>query len=310
MTVLRGLGVGKSSFEENISTEAEILADEMKELRGAAFDPKHLLCNAVSNIICSVVFGKRFQYTDPEFKRLLKVAEEILGEAGAAGVIEFSPVFKSLTMLPFVRRFADIVMKFFNHLKLLLIAHNQNHEAINPNNLVDIFFQEKERKEREGVAFPVMEGDNLRHIVGDLFIAGTDTTSTTLLWCLLYMMAYPKVQTQVQKELDDVTNRNRLPRISDKPNLPYTEAVLTEVQRIETIVPTSLPHQCCEDTTLQGYVSLRYLDEALLVSLPMISDLYYVQYFGLVLSSRVQSGVICLGFDLFSWITATFQYFR
>lgn len=38
---------------------------------GAPFDPRQLLDNAVSNVICSVVFGKRYNYGDPEFLRLL-----------------------------------------------------------------------------------------------------------------------------------------------------------------------------------------------------------------------------------------------
>ena len=42
----------------------------MKQLiffTGAVFNPKELLCNAVSNVICSIVFGHRFEYKDPEF---------------------------------------------------------------------------------------------------------------------------------------------------------------------------------------------------------------------------------------------------
>ncbi|KGL79741.1 Cytochrome P450 2J6, partial [Tinamus guttatus] len=36
--------------------------------------------------------------------------------------------------------------------------------------------------------------ENLVACMLDLFIAGTETTSTTLRWALLYMAAYPEIQ--------------------------------------------------------------------------------------------------------------------
>ena len=65
----------------------------------------------------------------------------------------------------------------------------------------------------------------------DLFIAGTETTSNTVLWGILHMMEYPEVQSRVQAELDHVVGRNRLPSFDDQKDLPYTNAVLLEVYR-------------------------------------------------------------------------------
>ena len=70
---------------------------------------------------------------------------------------------------------------------------------------------------------------NLLASVTDTFAAGYETTSTTLKWCILYMMAYPKVQSRVQEELDHVVGRDRLPTLDDRTDLPYTSAVLMEV---------------------------------------------------------------------------------
>merc|ERR1712080_74701 len=43
--------------------------------------------------------------------------------------------------------------------------------------------------------------ENLAHVLLDLFIAGSETTSTTLTWAVLYMARYPEVQQKVQEEL-------------------------------------------------------------------------------------------------------------
>lgn len=65
--------------------------------------------------------------------------------------------------------------------------------------------------------------ENLRNTLLDLFLGGSETTSSTLTWASLYMVRYPHIQKKVQEELDQVVGRNRPPSIKDKPNLPYTE---------------------------------------------------------------------------------------
>ena len=122
----------------------------------------------------------------------------------------------------------------------------------NPRDLIDAFLNEKKLSEAKGVESPAFHSGNLSPLVADLFGAGTETTATTLRWAMLYMMAYPDVQARVQRELDGVTARNRFPRLADKPNLPYTEAVISEIQRIQTVVTLALPHLSSEDTTLLG----------------------------------------------------------
>merc|ERR1712156_767483 len=67
--------------------------------------------------------------------------------------------------------------------------------------------------------------DNLKVTLFDLFLAGSETTSTTLTWSFLYMVRYPEIQRKVQKELDEVVGMARMPSMKDKPDLPYTEAV-------------------------------------------------------------------------------------
>ena len=65
--------------------------------------------------------------------------------------------------------------------------------------------------------------DNLKVTLFDLFLAGSETTSTTLTWAALYMVRYPEVQRKVQEELDEVVGLHRLPSMKDKSGLPYTE---------------------------------------------------------------------------------------
>ena len=51
------------------------------------------------------------------------------------------------------------------------------------------------------------------------------------------MMLYPDIQKRVQKELDSVTGRERLPTFEDRPMLPFVDAVCKEVLRWRPITP-------------------------------------------------------------------------
>jgi cytochrome P450 len=58
---------------------------------------------------------------------------------------------------------------------------------------------------------------HLNAIVGDIFGAGSSTTSSTLTWSVLYLTKFPEVQEKLQKELDEVIGTSgRLISVEDK----------------------------------------------------------------------------------------------
>ncbi|KAM7330172.1 hypothetical protein ACRRTK_011785 [Alexandromys fortis] len=124
--------------------------------------------------------------------------------------------------------------------------------------------------------------ENLIFSAGDLFAAGTETTSTTLRYSLLLLLKYPEVTgifillqatltcvrfatflpvifncvelAKVQKEIDHVIGRHRSPSMQDRSHMPYTDAVLHEVQRYIDLLPTSLPHAVTCDIKFRNYL--------------------------------------------------------
>ncbi|KAK7489998.1 hypothetical protein BaRGS_00018698 [Batillaria attramentaria] len=86
----------------------------------------------------------------------------------------------------------------------------------------------------------------------DIFGAGIDRSRATLDWALYCLAGHPDVQTLVQEEVDLVTG-SRMPSLSDRGSLPYTEATLHEVMRIGTVAPFGLPHQTIRATSVGGY---------------------------------------------------------
>ncbi len=59
---------------------------------------------------------------------------------------------------------------------------------------------------------------------------------------------------RVQRELDEVVGQDRWPSVEDRQNLPYTDAVIHEIQRNMDLAPIALPHKMMCDTEYNGYV--------------------------------------------------------
>jgi cytochrome P450 len=82
--------------------------------------------------------------------------------------------------------------------------------------------------------------------------AGAETTSTTLTWWGLAMVAHPEFQKRAQAELDEVVGRARSPSFSDAPNLPYIQAMIKEVLRWRAPLPLGVPHYPTADDWYNG----------------------------------------------------------
>ncbi|KAH9058308.1 cytochrome P450 [Lactarius vividus] len=140
-----------------------------------------------------------------------------------------------------------------------------NREFIRFNNLFESLFDRvlsalSEGSERPSICASLFEGSDHNQLSrqemawfsGTLFVAGADTTSTTMSWWALAMIAHPEVQKRAHIELDTVVGRSRAPTFSDAPNLPYIQAIVKEVLRWRPAIPFSLPHFTMQDDWYNG----------------------------------------------------------
>jgi cytochrome P450 len=67
------------------------------------------------------------------------------------------------------------------------------------------------------------------------------------------MAQSPEIQAKAQSEIDTIIGPDRLPKFSDRDQLPYVNALISETLRCSPNGPVGLPHACRTDDIYNGY---------------------------------------------------------
>uniref|UniRef100_A0A3Q2XXV7 Cytochrome P450 2K1-like n=3 Tax=Hippocampus comes TaxID=109280 RepID=A0A3Q2XXV7_HIPCM len=252
LTNLRDFGMGKKACEDKIIEECQHLLEVFRNFRGEAFDTQQPVNYAVSNIICSLVFGSRFRYDDPAFTAMVQRTSRSIQIVGGPSLLLYN-------MFPWLGKWFSSAREELHNLgkanrKQATELIQALKETFNPQSsrgLVDAFLLRQQQQEDTGDVGH-FHNANLLMTVSNLFAAGTETTSTTLRWALLLMAKYPHIQEKIREELNQVIG-DRQVQVEDRKNLPYTDAVIHETQRLANIIPMALPHRTSQDVTFHGY---------------------------------------------------------
>ncbi|KAF7642454.1 hypothetical protein LDENG_00257610, partial [Lucifuga dentata] len=204
ISTLKDFGMGKRVAEDKITEECHHLIKVFEKHKGKPFNTASPVNNATSNIISSIVYGSRFEYTDPRFINMVKRANDTIRTAGSAPILLYN-------MFPRLGRWIknrELILKNtemnFRDIKDLIKHLKETLNLQMCRGLVDCFLIRKQKEEDSHAMDTHYHEMNMITTVSNLFNAGTDTTATTLRWGLLFMAKYPQIQDQVQEELDRV----------------------------------------------------------------------------------------------------------
>ncbi|XP_029451954.1 cytochrome P450 2K6-like [Rhinatrema bivittatum] len=250
ITTLRDFGMGKRTIEDKIIEECGSLIQYFESFHGNPFDTAVIMNASVANIIVAILLGHRYDYEDPTFLRLLNLTSENIRLLGSP-LVALCNIYPILGFLPGSHRTVFENMKeLHGFIKSTFIKHLRQLDENDQRSFIDVFLVRKEEEKANPNSY--FHEENLTCVVRNLFSAGMETTSTTLRWGLLLMLKYPEIQEKVQKEIERVIGSSQ-PRIDHRKQMPYTDAVIHEIQRFADIVPMNLPHETTTDTNFKGH---------------------------------------------------------
>ncbi|XP_073504167.1 cytochrome P450 2K1-like isoform X1 [Phyllobates terribilis] len=252
ISTLRDFGMGKKSVEARIQDELMPLIESFKSYKGKPFNTDLLINSAVSNVICPIIFGKRFEYDDPTFQKLIKMLAEndILIGTPKVMLYNYYPFLGSLLGLH--KKVQQNIQDLRGFISQCLMNRRLDFDTNDITGYIDAYLMKQEQESSKAETY--FNEENLLTCVRDLFSAGTVTVSITIYWGILLMMKYPEIQKRVQDEIKTHIKPGQLPTVEDRKKMPYTDAVIHEIQRFGNVVPLNVSRSTPTDVYFRGYL--------------------------------------------------------
>ncbi|KAM4697112.1 cytochrome P450 2F3-like [Rhinophrynus dorsalis] len=252
LTTLRNFGMGKRSVEERIQEEAHYLIEELKETNGTPTDITGYLSRTVSNVICSIVFGNRFDYKDKRLLTLTESIDNVFDIASSTWGTLYNMYAGIMVYLPGPHlKFKNLFQSISDIIEESIKYHKETLDPSCPRDYIDCFLIQM-KKEGDNPE-PAFYNKSLVMTVQNLLFGGTETVSSTLRYGILILMKYPEIAERMQEEIDHVVGRDRSPSFGDRIQMPYTDATIHEIMRFCDVIPLSLPRRTSKDTVFRGY---------------------------------------------------------
>ncbi|TFY53932.1 hypothetical protein EVJ58_g9163 [Rhodofomes roseus] len=229
-----------------------LLLDLLREPEGAVRHVKRY----VAALMLGVAYGYSLSSMDDDFLAMVEDALQIITESGGPStmLVDFIPIMKYLPSwmpgMEMKRRGlrARHLIRDMESIPLERVKREMAEGTARPSVATVLLEEAKntgtldEAEERE-----------IRSVLGVMY-AGTWRFKARMYVVAQRTIALAGTDTKAQRELDSaIGDESRLPNFSDRPALPYLEAVLKEVYRWLAPVPLGIPHQLTEEDIYEGY---------------------------------------------------------
>ena len=231
--------------------EVDAASQVIEKTRGHPFVISPILQNVAGNVIHGIVFGKRYNYDDPDFDIVRSMSSTFVSAQGVTSLGLFFPIWVTWLLSLKEGKKAQIRQQTLKNIQEFILVQVKEHEESYDENIIRDFVDLYINVTRDSTE-ETFSKTNICRIILELFVAGSETTYNTLDWAFLCMVEHPEIQRKFQQEIAETVG-NRSINYADRVDLSYIDATITEVQRYASIVPLSLQHCTSKDTTLMGY---------------------------------------------------------
>ncbi|CAI9101625.1 OLC1v1038993C1 [Oldenlandia corymbosa var. corymbosa] len=261
----RWRNIRKMSKEHIFSTHSldvsqALRQEKLKELRdyvkscsssGKTVDIGEAAFTTSLNLISRTLFSVDFaNYDTNSSQELRDIVWGVMKNIGTPNVSDYFPVLQPIdpqgvmrSTNSYFQRLFDIFDGLINERLLIRGGSSETKK----NDVLEALLDENMKNESN---FNI---NVLKHMLLDLFIAGTDTTSGTVEWAMAELLRNPEKLLTAKEELKRVIGENGVVQESDISRLPYLQVIVKETFRLHPAAPFLVPHKTNEDVQISGY---------------------------------------------------------
>ncbi|KZV73581.1 cytochrome P450 [Peniophora sp. CONT] len=245
-----GARVALKRHSSLLEYEARLLA---QRLMAAPEKLEDSIRNAAAGVILKITYGYD---TLPEKDPVVELVNESMAQFGDVSesskvwLVDLFPILKNVpTWCPgagfrkTAQHYQETILKMAQ-VPFDIVKSQMEDNTAQPSMLSDLLEQS------EGTADDIY---TIKWSAASMYAGGADTSVSTMLSLFLCMSLFPEIQKKAQEEIDLVIGRDRLPTLSDRPSLPYIEALVSEVMRWAPVAPMGIPHKLVQDDVYDGY---------------------------------------------------------
>ncbi|KAK2991372.1 hypothetical protein RJ640_024045, partial [Escallonia rubra] len=207
--------------------------------------------NLISNTLFSIDLADHSgdSKSSHEFKEIVCVLMEL---GGKPNLVDFFPVLRLIDPQGLRRQSRVYIEKLFaifdGIIARRLEARSSASESSTSNDVLEALLN-LSRKDDAGLSY-----NDMKHLLLDLFLAGTDTSSLTVEWAMTELLCNPEKLAKARTELEEVVGKNEPLQESDISKLPYLQAIVKETFRLHPAGPFLVPHKADTDVEIDSFV--------------------------------------------------------
>ncbi|CAI0439182.1 unnamed protein product [Linum tenue] len=225
------------SFRRIREEEVSNLVASLTAAAGKPVDLGRMLSTVTSTITSRAAFGKAQELNDDFLMVVDNISDVLAG-------FRISDLYPSLKFLPSLTGFKSKLEKMRKAsdsvLDRIIDDHKARRSMGRKEDLVDVLLNLQENQEDLGVPITT---DVIKAITLELFIAGIETSTTTLEWIISEIMKNPRVLQKAQQEVRQVFDGKKHFDEASLDQLNYLDMVIAESLRLHPPAPLLVPRE-------------------------------------------------------------------
>ncbi|KAI9116434.1 hypothetical protein K1719_012601 [Acacia pycnantha] len=232
--------------EEEVSEAVKFIGEH----EGSTVNLSKIISPVVNSVVARATFSKKTKNVE----KILSIVEYAIQVASGFMISDLYPSLKffnafSWTQYKLVKAHKEVDRLLENIIddhkaKKEIDVDGEAHE-----DLVDVLLKVQKHNDSEFT----MTLDNIKAVILDIFVAGTDTTSTTIVWAMSELMNHPEAMKEAQAEVRSVCGSEGRVDESELDQLKYVQAVIRETLRLHPPAVFLVPRENNVACEIDGY---------------------------------------------------------